>query len=91
MQRVVQVDGDDNGFGDISPIKFSPPTESSSIKDCDYASPRYEKIYKYAPYISTPVNGRNEQQKVAEVSFDASAGSRESKEKRKRNKNHKKT
>ena len=32
-QRVVHVDGDDHGCGDISPIKFSPPTESSPSHD----------------------------------------------------------
>ena len=72
-QRVVHVDGDDNGYGDISPIKFSPPDESSTTPHRGLA-----RNYEHAPYISTPVSGRNERQKAAEVSFDTSAGSRES-------------
>eukprot|EP00536_Pseudo-nitzschia_multiseries_P004959 jgi/Psemu1/11363/gm1.11363_g len=35
-QRVVELDGDDHGCGDISPIKFSPPTETSPSHQRDH-------------------------------------------------------
>ena len=62
-QRIVHVDGDENGCVDISPIKFSPPTEPSPSQHREYSQ-----------FTSTPTNNRHEQQKAAEVSFDNSTG-----------------
>lgn len=79
-QRIVHVDGDDNGCGDISPIKFSPPTESHRDH---HRSSRYQGESpsnmntgdQFCKFISTPAtNDSNEQQQHAvEVSFDTSA------------------
>lgn len=74
-QRVVHVDGDDNGCGDISPIKFSPPTESSPSRHQGGFPANFDTGHQYSRFDSTPLNDSNEQQQhAAEISFDTSAG-----------------
>ncbi len=63
-QRIIHVDGDDNGCGDISPIKFSPPTDSPT----DSPPSQSEKP------SNVNESHRYEHPKAAEVSFDNSTG-----------------
>jgi len=83
-QRIIEIDGDDNGCGNISPIKFSPPTENTPSRHRDHRSSRYQEEFppnmstgdnQFCKFISTPgTNDSNEQQQhAAEVSFDTSA------------------